>query len=193
MPYLAEPDAAEEAVPKQRVGAYGVLLRGSGHESQMLLTRISPKDYGAGMWTLPGGGLDHGEDPEDGVVREFYEETSLAVRPLGVRFVYSAHFIGRNRAGRLEDFHGLSIVYDVEPQPGADLDALQVMEQDSSTDLVEWLTVAALHDGPSGSFDRPFVSMAQKAVTDVLGLPDVSTDDRYRPLADPTETRADLA
>lgn len=194
MPYLAKPDdyADEEAVPKQRVGAYGVLLRGPQHESQMLLTRISPKDYGAGMWTLPGGGLDHGEDPADGVVREFYEETGLAVRPLRIRFVYSAHFYGRNRAGRLEDFHGLSIVYDVEPAPGADLDALQIMEEDSSTDLVEWLTPAEVYDATTGSFDRRFVPMAQKAVTDMLGRPDVSTADRFRPLADPTETRADL-
>ena len=33
-----------------------------------------------GHWTLPGGGIDFGEDPEDAVVREFIEETGLTVK-----------------------------------------------------------------------------------------------------------------
>ena len=193
MPELVRPDeyAGEEAVRKQRVGAYGVLLRPGPDDGpeQMLLTRISPTDYGAGMWTLPGGGLDHGEDPADGVVREVYEESGLRVHPLRVRLVYSAHFYGRNRAGVLEDFHGLSIVYDVEADPGIDLDALHIVEEDSSTDLVEWLTPVEVFDRRTGEFDRPFVSMAQTTIADALGVAGFASPDQYRAMADPREPR----
>lgn len=32
-----------------------------------------------GMWELPGGGLDHGEDPVLGLKREVHEETGLVI------------------------------------------------------------------------------------------------------------------
>jgi 8-oxo-dGTP diphosphatase len=61
-----------------RVGAYGVCVAGG----RILLSR-----YTSGNWTLPGGGVDFGEDPYDGVIRE---ETGYVVEPealLGVRSV----------------------------------------------------------------------------------------------------------
>ena len=69
--------------PRQvtRVSAYGLILL----ESRILLCRISnhlPLD--AGFWTLPGGGIDFGEDPADAMVREVHEETGLIVRPLAI-------------------------------------------------------------------------------------------------------------
>lgn len=36
----------------------------------MLLCRIAPGEADSGRWTLPGGGLEFGEDPADGVLRE---------------------------------------------------------------------------------------------------------------------------
>ena len=35
-----------------------------------------------GYWDLPGGFLEEGEEPLDGLAREFREETGLVVRPL---------------------------------------------------------------------------------------------------------------
>lgn len=170
MPKLEHPEDAdpdELTVPRQRVGAYGVLLRDRQGTQQVLMTRIAQKDYGAGLWTLPGGGIDHGEDPTDGVVREFHEETSLRVLPGNVRFVHSAHFLGRNRAGVLEDFHGLGVVYDVIAVPGEDLDALQILEEDSSTDLVEWLNVADIYDPRADELDRGYSGVAAAAIRTV--------------------------
>jgi len=46
-------------------------------EAAVLLCRISSDGPGAGQWTLPGGGLDFGEAPEAGLVRELIEETGL--------------------------------------------------------------------------------------------------------------------
>ena len=48
------------SLPKrQRVAAYAVILR----DDQILLSRLAPRISADELWTLPGGGLDHGEDP----------------------------------------------------------------------------------------------------------------------------------
>lgn len=41
-------------------------------EDRLLLVRLS---YGPGSWSLPAGGIDRGEAPEDAARREFHEET----------------------------------------------------------------------------------------------------------------------
>jgi len=55
----------------------GVLER----DGEVLLTKrgIEPR---RGYWDLPGGFLEEGEEPLEGLAREFREETGLAVRPL---------------------------------------------------------------------------------------------------------------
>ena len=131
----------DQPVIRQRIGAYGVLLRERRGTWELLLTRIAPTDYGAGMWTLPGGGIDHGEHPDDAVVREVYEETSLRVRPADLLAASNLHVVGRNRSGVLEDFQGVGLIYLVTPMEGVDLDRLEVVEEDSSTDLVEWVAL----------------------------------------------------
>jgi 8-oxo-dGTP diphosphatase len=58
------------AVVSFRLAAYAVCIR----DGQALLAHyVSPK--GATNWTLPGGGIEHGEDPFDTVIREVAEET----------------------------------------------------------------------------------------------------------------------
>jgi ADP-ribose pyrophosphatase YjhB (NUDIX family) len=55
----------------------GLLVR----DGRVLLSKraIEPR---RGHWDLPGGFLDEGEEPLDGLAREFREETGLDVRPL---------------------------------------------------------------------------------------------------------------
>lgn len=60
----------------QQVGVYGFIYN---DKSQVLLVQRAPEDTRPYMWELPGGGLDHGEDPEVGVAREVLEETGLIV------------------------------------------------------------------------------------------------------------------
>ena len=60
---------------RQRVAAYAVIIR----DDRILLARLAPRISATPLWTLPGGGLDHGEDPRAAVVREVHEETGLDV------------------------------------------------------------------------------------------------------------------
>ncbi len=52
-----------------RVAAYGVIV----DRGRILLAHWN--ESGRSGWTLPGGGIDPGEDPVDAVVREIAEET----------------------------------------------------------------------------------------------------------------------
>ncbi|KIA64633.1 NUDIX hydrolase [Nocardia vulneris] len=65
-----------------RLAAYAVCLDGE----RLLLTRHIPSS-GDPTWTLPGGRVEHAEDPYDAVLRELAEETGCrgeVVRLLGV-------------------------------------------------------------------------------------------------------------
>lgn len=91
--------AAERSVEWSRVAAY---VRCFDERGRVVLARIgqegNPWDGG---WTMPGGGMEWDEQPTDTAIREFREETGLAVtlgELLGVRSVWfdaETAFIGR--------------------------------------------------------------------------------------------------
>lgn len=83
-----------------RVAAYA-LVREDG---RLLMCRLTN-----GRWTLPGGGLEFGERPEEGAVREVREETGFDVRLTGLVAVDSEAF--DSPGGRM---HGIRIVYRAE-------------------------------------------------------------------------------
>lgn len=126
--------ADEADVPWTRVAAYAACLDGRGN---ILLARLRAGFPGAGRWTLPGGGLDWGEDPEDGVRREVAEETGLRGGALGpVLGVYSrAH--RRSAARPSHSVHALGIVYRLTGLEGTLCD-----EVDGSTDACAWFSYA---------------------------------------------------
>jgi len=140
---------------RQRVAAYAVILR----EGHILLSRLAPKVSRDELWTLPGGGLDHGEDPRDAVIREIYEETGLTATVGETARVYSAHMPGAWRDGMQVDAHALRIVYDGWVAP--DSPEPRVVEVDGSTVEAAWVPVADVLSG-----ERPVVPMVTEALAD---------------------------
>lgn len=97
----------EVGEPFQRVAAYAVVTSERG----LLLTRFSSQTHVAGDWGLPGGGLDEGESPVEGVHREVWEETGQRIELGELVVVQSQHWVGRAPSGIVEDFHAVRIVY----------------------------------------------------------------------------------
>ena len=129
-------------VRRQRISARALVL----DSGRILLARISPRAYaGAGAWTLPGGGVDHGEHPEDTLLREVLEETGMEVRLDGIIGVFSRHFVGRAPNGVLEDYHGVHLIFRATP-----LDPTQpprVLEVEGTTDDTRWIPVDDVREG----------------------------------------------
>lgn len=128
---------------RTRIAAYALILE----DEKILLCRISKElPRWQGSWTLPGGGIDFGEDPKSAVMREVFEETGLQVKVDEVAFVDSiVDYSGE------DDFHGIRIVYYVSVVGGT-----LKFEQSGSTDRCEWLSVQELRD-------TPLVDLAQTA------------------------------
>src|SRR3954467_13119866 len=114
-------------------------------DDHILLSRLAKRLTSKERWTLPGGGLEHGEDPRDAVVREVHEETGLDVVIGETAHVYSSHQRNSWRQGRRAAAHALRIVYD--GWVPVDSPAPRVVEVDGSTMDAAWQPVAGVLDG----------------------------------------------
>ncbi|GAA2572882.1 hypothetical protein GCM10010435_54630 [Winogradskya consettensis] len=135
----------------RRIGAYGLCRDETG---RVLLAHNSELSAFPGLWTLPGGGVEQGENPDDAVVREFEEETGLRVRITGLHSATADVF----RLPHTDMWeHTDRIIYDVEYLGGQLRD-----EVAGTTDRVAWVT-------PSDVALMPFTA-------GVLGLPVTPSD-----------------
>ncbi len=134
---------------RQRVGAYALCVDGG----PVLLCRMSGRTLTPGTWTLPGGGLQHGEDPVDAVVRELAEETGLTGRVTDLVGIHTnVYDIGG------WSIHGVRLLYRVEVAGGRlrrEGDAA-----DDTTDDVRWFgsdDLSGLPLSPHAEFGIAFV------------------------------------
>lgn len=135
-------DALEAHLPtkRQRLAAKALIRRGD----RILLARLSAQAVETGRWTLPGGGVDHGESPETALVREVYEEAGLNPTVKTLLGVSDSHLTGNAPDGRFEDFHAVNLVYEAEVPDGQHP---AVHEVDGTTDAVDWIAVADIASG----------------------------------------------
>jgi ADP-ribose pyrophosphatase YjhB (NUDIX family) len=143
-------DTTRPTVPKHLLGPDGAIQRvrlaayaWCEEDGAILLTRVADQGPGGGLWTLPGGGLDFGEDPADGATREVREETGYTVELgtlVGVRsaVLEPAETISGHRV------QAVGILF-LGRITGGEL----ATEFEGSTDAAAWVPVAELDTLPS--------------------------------------------
>ncbi|WP_328465117.1 NUDIX hydrolase [Actinoplanes sp. NBC_00393] len=148
--------------PLRRIAAYAVARDGEG---RVLLVRASSRSGTPGVWSLPGGAVDHGEDPNHTVVRETAAETGLSVAVSGLRDVLADM---RSLPHRGVTIHTDRLIYSVSIRGGNLIDRVG-----HPTDLARWHTL----EEAERLRLRPFTAAA-------LGLPAASADLRPEEVPD---------
>lgn len=125
---------------RHRFGAYGLVTDPAG---RILLTLIADGYPGAGSWHLPGGGTDHGEAPEAGLLRELVEESAQVGRVVELIGVDSLHVPrAMGPEGHPLDWHTVRVIYTVAVDEPTE--ALVTEMAGGSTARASWFTVAEL-------------------------------------------------
>jgi ADP-ribose pyrophosphatase YjhB (NUDIX family) len=131
--------------PVRRIAAYAVCVDRAGRS---LLVRASNRSGTPGAWSLPGGAVDHGENPRDTVVRETAAETGLSVTVVRLHDVLADL---RALPGRGITIHTDRLVYEVSMRGGSLRDRVG-----QPTDLARWCS----RDEAAGLPLRPFTATA---------------------------------
>jgi 8-oxo-dGTP diphosphatase len=130
--------ARDGTVQRVRLAAYAWCVDGD----RVLLCRIADGGPANGRWTLPGGGLDFGEDPHDGALRELREETGLEAR-LGPPVAIRSAVLGPAETISGHRIHAVGILYRATVTGG-----VLRNEPDGSTDLARWIPRADIAQLP---------------------------------------------
>ncbi len=133
-----------------RVAAYAVVER----RGRILLTHWRRGHLHG--WTLPGGGIDDGEDPRDAVVREVFEETGLEAR-VGKLLGVDSRVMVREEVpeGTAPELHTIRIVYRASVKEGP-----LRHEIDGSSDEARWVAIREIRSLRTLSLVQTGIRMA---------------------------------
>lgn len=117
-----------------RVAAYAIIV---GSDERLLLAHWNEGPRSA--WTLPGGGLEDGEDPERAVRREVREETGFHVEVGDLLGIHSRVIPASRRITNevKTPLHTLRIVYRAQVVSGKLRN-----ERSGSTDRADWFSLS---------------------------------------------------
>jgi len=116
------------------VAAY-VVCRDQG--GRILLTRfVEDGNPDSGSWTMPGGGMEWGEQPVDTATRELEEETGLQAR-VGSLLAVSSRWIELHEAANGAPGQVLGLIYEANDVQGV----LRTTFDDGTTDAAAWFTL----------------------------------------------------
>lgn len=142
LPLHAPSEVVPEGVTvtrRQRLAAYAVVVR----EGRILLTQLSDRVAGGGRgaWTLPGGGVEEGEDPAIGLRREVWEETGQHLGEVTLVDLLASHWTGSAPSGQWEDYQVVRLVYRATiPAPSE----IVVHDVGGTTAAARWVPVRQL-------------------------------------------------
>ena len=120
-------------------GAYGLCRNPSG---SLLLVRIAG-GIDKGRWTLPGGGIEWGEHPEETVRREMQEETGITdIQSAHVAAIFSHTYL-RSEDCPYDPVHYIGIIYDLT------LGQFELVdEHNGTTDHCQWFSESQIRELP---------------------------------------------
>jgi 8-oxo-dGTP diphosphatase len=138
---------------KWRPSVYGIVIK----DGKILLSRQFGERY-----DLPGGGLDLGETPEEGVIREVKEETGIDVK--NPQLVHLQNSFFHDAHAEKDYYHCIMLFYKCEFVGGKlSTEGFDEWEKQYA-EMAEWIPLEQLDQlGIASSVDyRPFV---KKAIT----------------------------
>lgn len=120
---------------RTRVGAYAIVVDGT----RILLTELAyaPRNH---RWSLPGGGIEHGETPVEALAREVTEEAGVAVASPVLFTVFTSRTTWNREGTEPEDIHYVGIVYRAELAGGT----LKETGDGGSCSGARWFEIAEL-------------------------------------------------
>lgn len=123
---------------KKHVGVYALVVK----DENILLIKKARGCY-IGMWDLPGGKLEFGEKPLEGLAREVMEETGLVVKESDLLNVLTHVIVCDSTAGEKEELYHIGIIYSVIVDSD---DNLKTGADGEDSDGASWVKISDVNE-----------------------------------------------